>query len=281
LPQEHPAGGRALRFNIHEVAAFDCHILKRPSAERDYTSDVLQRASHWLETTPEAAKTQLLANIMAGLPGAFKRYGIEELRDVVAEQAEMTHQKLRANLVQFLDEILPTAEEAGIVMAIHPDDPPRDLMGLCRIVKNAEDIDYILNAVPSPSNGLTLCSGALGANPENDVPSIARRFASKIFFAHLRNVTKDADGSFMEAEHLGGDVNMVAVVEALLEEEHRRRAGGLPNAFLPFRPDHGHELIDDVTRSTHPGYPVIGRLRGLAELRGVITTLSYQRGYAL
>lgn len=276
-----PGGARALKFNIHELAAFDCHVLQRPGSERDYSSAVLQRASHWYDTTPPEAKERLLANIMAGLPGSFKRYGIEELREVLAAQREMNHERLRANLLQFLNEILPAAEEAGVVMAIHPDDPPRDLMGLSRIVKNADDIDFILNAVPSPSNGLTLCSGSLGANPENDVPAIAKRFADKIFFAHLRNVTKDPDGSFMEAEHLGGDVDMVALVDVLLDEEQRRRREKLPNSWLPFRPDHGHELIDDETRSTHPGYPIIGRLRGLAELRGVMMALAHRSGYAL
>lgn len=276
-----PGGARALKCNMHEVAAFDCHVLQRPGADRDYSQDVLQRASEWMDTTPAEAKTRLLANIMAGLPGAFKRYDVEELRGVLAEQAEMNHAKLRANLVQFLQNVLPAAEEAGVVMSIHPDDPPRDIMGLSRIVKNADDIAFILESVPSPSSGLTLCSGALGANPDNDVPAIARRFASKIFFSHLRNVTKEPDGSFMEAEHLGGDVDMVAVVSALMEEEQRRRAEGLPNALIPFRPDHGHDLIDDATRPTHPGYPVIGRLRGLAELRGVMTTLAHQRGYRL
>ena len=276
-----PGGARALKCNMHEVAAFDCHVLQRPGADRDYSQDVLQRASEWMDTTPAEAKTRLLANIMAGLPGAFKRYDVEELRGVLAEQAEMNHAKLRANLVQFLQAVLPAAEEAGVVMSIHPDDPPRDIMGLSRIVKNADDIAFILESVPSPSSGLTLCSGALGANPDNDVPAIARRFASKIFFTHLRNVTKEPDGSFMEADHLGGDVDMVAVVSALMEEEQRRRAEGLPNALIPFRPDHGHDLIDDATRPTHPGYPVIGRLRGLAELRGVMTALAHQRGYRL
>jgi mannonate dehydratase len=275
-----PGGARALKLNMHEVAAFDCHLLKRPGAERDYSPEVLQRASRWMDETPEAAKTGLLANIMAGLPGAFKRYSIEELRDVVAEQAETSHDKLRANLVQFLENVLPAAEEAGVSMCIHPDDPPRDIFGLARIVKNADDIDFILNAVPSPNSGLTLCSGSLGANPANDVPAIAKRFAPKVFFAHLRNVAKEPDGSFMEADHLGGDVDMVALIDVLLAEEQRRRTGGEPRGLLPFRPDHGHELIDDVRRPTHPGYPVIGRLRGLAELRGVITALAHQRGYA-
>jgi mannonate dehydratase len=276
-----PGGGRALRLNMHELAAFDCYMLERKGAEREYAPAVLQRASEWFETTPKEAKDRLLANIMAGLPGAFKRYEITELRGVIAEQSSVTHEMLRANLVQFLQNVLPAAEEAGVTMCIHPDDPPRDLAGLCRIVKNADDIAFILDAVPSDCSGLTLCSGSLGAHPANDVPEIARRFASKIRFAHLRNVKKDADGSFMESDHLGGDVDMVAVVAALLEEQQRRADAGEPWAQIPFRPDHGHDLIDDLTRKTHPGYPVVGRLRGLAEMRGVMTAIASQRGYRL
>ncbi|MCX5516437.1 mannonate dehydratase [Kaistia algarum] len=276
-----PGGARALKLNMNELAAFDCHILKRPGAERDYTPDVLQRAAEWFDHAGEEGKARLWANVMAGLPGAFKRYDVAELRDVLAEQSELTHDQLRANLVQFLKEILPAAEKAGVVLCIHPDDPPRNLAGLCRIVKNAGDIAFILDAVPSEANGLTLCTGSLGANPENDVPAIARRFAGRVKFAHLRNVKKDPDGSFMESDHLGGDVDMVAVVETLLDEQQRRRLAGEPTSTIPFRPDHGHDLIDDGTRQTHPGYPVVGRLRGLAEIRGVMTALAHQKGYAL
>lgn len=276
-----PGGGRALKLNMHELAAFDCHMLQRKGAERTYSSAVLQRASEWFETTPPEAKDRLLANVMAGLPGAFKRYDIAELREVIAEQSEVTHETLRANLVRFLENVLPAAEAAGVTMCIHPDDPPRDLAGLCRIVKNEDDIAFVLDAVPSDHSGLTLCTGSLGASPENDVPAIAQRFARKIRFAHLRNVRKEPDGSFMESDHLGGDVDMVAVVSTLLAEQQRRRAAGEPWASIPFRPDHGHELIDDASRQTHPGYPVVGRLRGLAELRGVMTALAHQNGYAL
>ncbi|WP_309086020.1 mannonate dehydratase, partial [Chelativorans sp.] len=273
-----PGGGTALRLNMHELAAFDCHILQREGAERDYTAPVLARAAEWNDRASEDDKRKLLANMMAGLPGAFKRYEIEELRAAIAEQSMITHEQLRNNLVQFLENVLPAAEEAGVSMCIHPDDPPRDVTGLCRIVKNAEDIAFVLDAVPSDYSGLTLCTGSLGANSENDVPEIARHFSHKIKFAHLRNVKKDADGSFMESDHLGGDVDLVAVIARLLEEEQSRLAGG--GAPIPFRADHGHELIDDSLRATHPGYPVVGRLRGLAELRGVITALTHQRGYA-
>src|SRR3712207_887154 len=188
---------------------------------------------------------------------------------------------LRENLARFLREVIPTAEEVGIRMCIHPDDPPRPLMGLPRIVSNAEDIAFVLGAADSPANGRTLCSGSLGANPANDVPAIARRFASRIWFAHLRNVAKEPDGSFMEADHLGGDTDMVAVVTALLEEQKRRKDAGEPRWRIPMRPDHGHELLDDVGKPTHPGYPAIGRLKGLAELRGVMTAVSSLRNLPL
>jgi mannonate dehydratase len=188
---------------------------------------------------------------------------------------------LRENLARFLREVIPTAEEVGIRMCIHPDDPPRPLMGLPRIVSNADDIAFVLGAVDSPANGLTLCSGSLGANPVNDVPAIAKRFSSRIWFAHLRNVAKDPDGSFMEADHLGGDTDMVALVTVLLEEQKRRKDAGEKHWRIPMRPDHGHELLDDVGKPTHPGYPAIGRLRGLAELRGVMQAVSSLRGLPL
>jgi len=277
-----PGGGRALRFDAKAFAAFDCFVLRREGAESDYPADLLQQAREWHDTMPDGTQERLLANVMAGLPGAFKRYDAPELREVIASQSTMTHAQLRANLVAFLENVLPAAEEAGVVLAIHPDDPPRDLAGLCRIVRNEDDIAFILDAVPSPSNGLTLCTGSLGANPDNDVPAIAGRFADRIHFVHLRNVRKDPDGSFMESDHLGGDVDMVSVIGTLLDEQQRRRESRGDHGFrLPFRPDHGHELIDDASRATHPGYPVTGRLRGLAELRGVMTALARQRNYEL
>jgi mannonate dehydratase len=276
-----PGGGTALRFNAHEHAAFDCFMLERSGAEADHSPEVMARARQWFERSSESDRRKLLANIMAGLPGAFDRYDIPGLRRMLDRYRDVDAQRLRENLARFLREVIPVAEEVGVRMAIHPDDPPRPLLGLPRIVSNADDLAFILGAIDSPANGITLCSGSLGAGASNDVPAIARRFAERIHFAHLRNVAKEPDGSFMEADHLGGDTDMVALIVALLEEQQRRKAAGDPHWRIPMRPDHGHELLDDVGKPTHPGYPAIGRLKGLAELRGVMTTVSALRNLPL
>ncbi len=269
-----PGGGTALRFNAHEYAAFDCFMLARKGAEAEHAPDVLTRARAWFDRASESDKDRLLANIMAGLPGAYARYDVPGLRTMLDRYADITADGLRENLARFLREVVPAAEEAGVRMCIHPDDPPRPLFGLPRIVSNQSDIDFLLGAVDSAANGLTLCTGSLGAGPGNDLPAMAQRFASRTHFVHLRNVSKEPDGSFQEADHLGGDVDMVAVMSALLHEQARRQEAGDPHWRLPFRPDHGHELLDDARRKTHPGYPLIGRMRGLAELRGVMVALA-------
>jgi mannonate dehydratase len=274
-----PGGATALRFNAHEFAAFDVHMLARPGAAADWPEDVLRRARMWHDAASGTQKRNLLATIMAGLPGAFDRYDIEGLRGMLARYRAVDPDRLRANLARFLEEVVPTAEKAGVRLAIHPDDPPRPLLGLPRITSTADDIAAILAMAPSPSNGLTLCTGSLGARPANDLPAIARRFASSIHFVHLRNVSTEPDGSFMEADHLGGGTDMVAVVRVVLEEQARRKTAGDPRWRLPFRPDHGHEMLDDVGKATHPGYPAIGRMRGLAEIRGVMTALAHQHGF--
>ena len=276
-----PGGGTALRFNAHEFAAFDVHMLQRPGAAADWTPDVLARAQAWHDASTPPDRQALLATIMAGLPGAFDRYDIEGLRGMLARYRGTGPDRLRDNLRRFLRAVVPAAERAGVRLAIHPDDPPRPLLGLPRVCSTAEDIAFVLGAVNSPANGLTLCTGSLGANPANDLPGIARGFAGRIHFAHLRNVSNEPDGSFMEADHLGGGTDMVAVAHVLLQEQARRRAGGDPRWRIPFRPDHGHELLDDVGKPTHPGYPAIGRMRGLAELRGVMAALSHQHGLPL
>ncbi|WP_353861590.1 mannonate dehydratase [Azospirillum formosense] len=272
-----PGGGTSLRFNAFEHAAFDVFMLERPGAEDDHSPEVLARARAWFDKASEADKKKLLANIMAGLPGAFDRYDIPGLRKMLDRYKDMSHGALRETLARFLREVIPTAEEVGVRMCIHPDDPPRPLMGLPRIVSNEDDLDFIVNVIDSEANGITFCTGSLGAGAKNDVPAMIKRFAPKVTFAHLRNVKKDPDGSFQEAEHLGGDVDMVSVVTTLLEEQKRRKDAGNPNWRIPFRPDHGHELLDDVGKKTHPGYPAIGRLRGLAEIRGVMTAVASMR----
>jgi mannonate dehydratase len=276
-----PSGAMALRFNAHEFAAFDCFMLRREGAEKDFSEEVLARAKAWFDASTQADRDRLLSTIMAGLPGAFDRYDIEGLRGMLKRYHGVGREQLRDNLIRFLKAIIPTAEKVGIRMAIHPDDPPRSLLGLPRIAGSTEDLEAILTAIDSPSNGLTFCTGSLGANPKNDPVAIAERFADRIHFAHLRNVANDPDGSFMEADHLGGDTNMVAVVRVLLREQARRKAAGRADWRIPFRSDHGHELLDDIGKPTFPGYPAIGRLRGLAELRGVMTALADEHGWPL
>jgi mannonate dehydratase len=272
-----PGGGRALRFNAHEYAAFDCFMLQRHGAETDHPPAVLARARTWFDAASETEKATLLASIMAGLPGAFDRYDIPALRRMLDRYRDISAEGLRQHLARFLREVIPTAEEVGIRMAIHPDDPPRPMMGLPRIVSCADDLAFITEAVDTPANGITLCTGSLGAGGQNDVPAITRQFADRIHFVHLRNVAKEPDGSFMEADHLGGDTDMVAVVEALLHEQKRRQDAQDDRWRLPFRPDHGHELLDDVGKGSFPGYSAIGRLKGLAEIRGVMTAVARLR----
>jgi mannonate dehydratase len=276
-----PGGGTALRFNAHEYAAFDCFILQRKGAEAEQTPEMLTRARAWVKSASESDKDKLLANIMAGLPGAYDRYDVPGLRRVLDCYAQIDRVGLRENMARFLREIIPTAEEVGIRMCIHPDDPPRPLFGLPRIVSTQDDLDFIVEAVDSVANGVTLCTGSLGARAGNDLPAMAEHFADRIHFAHLRNVTKEPDGSFIEADHLGGDVDMVAVVSELLREQGRRRETGDAQWRIPFRPDHGHQLLDDTRRKTHPGYPLFGRMRGLAELRGVMTAVAATNGLPL
>jgi mannonate dehydratase len=272
-----PGGGRALRFNAHEYAAFDCFMLERPGAEADHPGDVLARARAWFNRASASDKTRLLASIMAGLPGAFDRYDIPGMRLMLRRYKDISADTLRAHLTRFLREVVPTAEEVGIRMAIHPDDPPRPLMGLPRIVSTASDFAFITSVVDSVANGITLCTGSLGAGAQNNVPAITRQCARRIHFVHLRNVAKEPDGSFMEADHLGGDTDMVDIVEVVLFEQARRRDEGVAEWRIPFRPDHGHELLDDIGKNSFPGYSAIGRLKGLAEIRGVMTAVARLR----
>ncbi|MCZ4290321.1 mannonate dehydratase [Hoeflea alexandrii] len=268
-------GGSCLRFSAPKMAALELFMLGRGEARQDYLPEVVAQAESWFQASSDDDRSQLMHSVMAGLPGAYDRYDADGLKAALKLYEGIDRAELRSHFKRFLEEVIPTAEELGMRFCVHPDDPPRNILGLPRIVSCADDIAWLLGTFDSPANGLTLCSGSLGANPKNDVPAIARRFADRIRFAHLRNVRKDADSSFEEAAHLTGDTDMVDLVAALLEEESRRRDAGRADCEIPFRPDHGHELLDDASRNSHPGYPLIGRMRGLAELRGVIAGLSY------
>ncbi|WP_137176502.1 mannonate dehydratase [Roseomonas sp. AR75] len=262
-------GALALRFDAMRQAAFDVLMLERPGAEADHRPDVLAAARAWFAGATQADRDTLLTSIMAGLPGAYDRYDIPGLRRMLDSYAGIDAAALKAHLARFLREVVPTAEEAGIAMCMHPDDPPRPILGLPRIISNRQDLADLIAMVDSPANGITFCTGSLGAGVANNLPALAREFAPRVAFLHLRNVTKEPDGSFHEADHLAGDVDMPAVIAAFLAEEKRR------GTEIPYRPDHGHVLLSDAGRKTHPGYTLIGRLRGLAELRGVIAGLRH------
>ena len=274
LDQPLKGGGTSLRFEATLMAAFEIHMLKRDAAEDDYLPEVVQKAAIWFQQSSDADRETLLTAIMAGLPGAYDRYDVDGLRAALATYDGIDRDGVRSNYARWLAEIIPTAEELGIRMCVHPDDPPRNILGLPRIMSCRDDIAWLYAQQETRANGLTLCSGSLGANPANDVPAIAAEFSDRIHFAHFRNVRKDAYGSFEEAAHLGGDTDMVALIKVVLAEEDKRLAEGRADCVIPFRPDHGHELLNDIGRGTHPGYPLLGRMVGLAELRGVIAALS-------
>jgi len=271
-------GGTCMRFDINDFAAFDIHILKRPGAAEDFAPEVVAEAARRVAQLDEAAQKQLARNITMGLPGSTESMTLDDVRGHLAEYGHISTDQLRKHFIDFLSEIIPVAEEVGVRMCCHPDDPPFALLGLPRIMSTAADYRQVLDAVDSPANGMTLCSGSFGARPDNDLPAIMTEFGPKVHFLHLRNVKRDTKaiaGSFYEAEHLGGDTDMVALIAAILKEEARREDEGREDAQIPMRPDHGQDIVDDLNRRAQPGYPTIGRLKGLAELRGVMTALSH------
>jgi mannonate dehydratase len=270
-----PSTGYALRFDAIDFAAYDIFILARKNAEAQYDGRRVNAARTRFEDMPDARRIHLERTIIAGLPGAEASYTREEFRRQVSEYEGVTEDDLRANLLAFLREIAPVAAELGLRLCIHPDDPPWSLFGLPRVMSTAEDVRAIFGAADVAANGLTFCVGSFGARADNDLEGMVREFAQRIHFAHLRQVRRDEDGSFYEAEHLDGSSDMVGVVRALLEEEARRRREGRADAEIPMRPDHGHLLADDIDKKTNPGYSYVGRLKGLAELRGVARGLSY------
>lgn len=269
-----PNASQALRFEMTDFAAYDVYLLKREAAEQDYSSDVLARAKQRFDAMSDTEKDLLEKNIIAGLPGGEGSYTRDTIRKAIQQFIDLGTEKFREHLFLFLKAIIPAAESVGVKMCIHPDDPPFSLFGLPRIVSTAEDARKLLNAVPSPSNGLTLCAGSYGARGDNNLTAMANEFGNRIYFVHLRNVKREQDGSFYEADHLDGDNDMVGLINALLCEERRRISAGETECSIPMRPDHGHLMADELNAvGVKPGYSYTGRLKGLAELRGVIHTL--------
>ncbi|XBS68012.1 mannonate dehydratase [Acerihabitans sp. KWT182] len=269
LGYELPEGSKALRFDHIAFAAFELHILQRTGAEADYTADEKRQAQDYFHRMSREDVARLTNNIIAGLPGAEEGYTLDQFRARLAEYAHIDKAALREHMAYFLREIVPVAEAAGIRLAVHPDDPPRPILGLPRIVSTIEDMQWLKDAVPAPTNGFTFCTGSYGVRADNDLVKMAETFSDRIWFTHLRSTVREENpNSFHEAAHLQGDVDMVGVVTAILREEQRRQDSGDLRP-IPMRPDHGHQMLDDLNKKTNPGYSAIGRLKGLAEVRGV------------
>ena len=268
-----PNGGFALRFEMVDFVAYDVLVLKRPNAADDYPADLLTRAKARFSELSAIQITTLEQTIIAGLPGAELFHDRPGILAKLADYAAIDSVGFRDNLIAFLTEIIPVAESVGVKMCLHPDDPPFSLFGLPRVVSNAEDYRAIFAAVPSLSNGITFCTGSLGPLADNHLVAMAGEFADRVHFTHLRNIKRGENGSFFESDHLAGDLDLVGVIDTLLKEEQRRRQQGRSDWQIPLRPDHGHLLLDDIEKKTNPGYSLIGRMKGLAEIRGVMAAL--------
>ncbi|WP_127960058.1 mannonate dehydratase [Serratia microhaemolytica] len=269
LEYQLPDGSKALRFDQIAFAAFDLHILQRAGAEQDYSAQEIAEAKDYFAAMSPADIAKLTGNIIAGLPGAEEGYTLDQFRARLAEYQNIDKTKLRENMAFFLRAIVPVAEEVGVRLAVHPDDPPRPILGLPRIVSTIEDMQWLKECVDSIYNGFTMCTGSYGVRGDNDLVKMIETFGDRIHFTHLRATCREQNPkTFHEGAHLHGDVDMVAVVEAILTEESRRHQAGDRRA-IPMRPDHGHQMLDDLKKKTNPGYSAIGRLKGLAEIRGV------------
>ena len=274
LDYEVEDGSKALRFDANEFVVFEVFLLQRPGAKENYSTEQLKKAEALHNQMTDADKNLLIKNIIAGLPGAEEGYTLQEFNAILATYNSIGAKELKENLFYFLKQIIPAAEKAGVLMCIHPDDPPFPILGLPRVVSTEQDIVELYSAVDSPNNGLTFCTGSFGVRADNDLPGMVERLGHRIHFIHLRSTKRDELGNFYEADHLDGDVDMYGVMKALILEQRKRNVAGRKDLRMPMRPDHGHQMLDDLHKKTNPGYSGIGRLRGLAELRGLEVGIS-------